>query len=123
MQLNPVMRAPAWFCVRTHSKHEHLAAAWLRRRLEIEVYLPRVRFRRPQPRGPVWFEEALFPNYLFARFELSRCLQPIHCTPGVHEVIHFGQHWPTIPEEIIAALRAAVGGDAPRVIDEHSSSG
>src|ERR1039458_7771599 len=63
---------PAWFCIRSQPKHEHIAAAHLKREPGIEVYLPRVRFKRATRRGPVWFTEAFFPNYLFARFDLGR---------------------------------------------------
>src|ERR1035437_7163225 len=67
---------PAWFCVRSQPKHEHIAAAHLKREPGIEVYLPRVRFKRATRRGPVWFTEALFPNYLFARVTLGE--GPVH---------------------------------------------
>jgi len=58
----------AWFCVRSQPKHEHIAAARLRES-GLEVFLPRIRFKKHSVRGPVWVTEALFPNYLFARFD------------------------------------------------------
>jgi hypothetical protein len=33
---------PAWFCVRSQPKHEHIAAAHLKQEPGIEVYLPRI---------------------------------------------------------------------------------
>jgi len=101
--------AVSWFCVRTHSKHEHIAAACLRQDLAIEACLPRVSFKRSTPRGPVWFTEALFPNYVFARFNLSSRLLAVQHARGVREVIHFGNEWPAVPDETIAELRAGLG--------------
>src|SRR5258708_9094266 len=59
---------PIWFCLRTQPKHEHIAAAALRHRLEIRCFAPRVRFPKATRRGKVWFVEAMFPGYLFAQF-------------------------------------------------------
>ena len=61
-----------WYCVRAQTKREHIAAHWLRLQLELETYLPRIRFQRVEARGAVWTTEALFPNYLFARFGSAR---------------------------------------------------
>ena len=107
---------PAWFCVRTQPKHEHIAAGHLKKEAGIQVFLPRIRFKRSTLRGPVWFTEALFPNYLFARFDLAACLRKLHHLQGVRGVVHFGDHWPTIPDDVIAELRATVGADHVHVI-------
>jgi transcriptional antiterminator RfaH len=115
--------ALAWFCVRTHSKREHIAAAWLERQTGLEMYLPRVRFRRPLRRGPVWFTEGLFPNYLFARFELAKWAQQIDCAPGVHGIVRFGEHCPTVPNEVIESMRATVGHGQVHVINESLEPG
>jgi transcriptional antiterminator RfaH len=112
------LTAGSWFCIRTHSKREHIAAAWLNRQIGIEVYLPRIRFRRPLRRGPVWFTDALFPNYLFARFELASWVQQIDWAPGVHGIVRFGAHCPTVPDEVVERLRAVVGPGQVHVIDE-----
>src|SRR5258707_3918560 len=62
---------PVWFCLKTQPKREHLAAIMLRRQFSVECFSPRLRFRRMTRRGPVWFVEAMFPGYLFARFIYS----------------------------------------------------
>ena len=59
----------SWFCLRAQPKREHIAAACLRQISEVEVFSPRVRFRKHTNRGPVWFVESMFPGYLFARFD------------------------------------------------------
>ena len=109
--------APAWFCLRTHSKHEHIAGRWLEQYLGIETYAPRIRFRRSQSRGPVWFTEALFPNYLFARFELAQHAQNVEAAPGIRRVVRFGAQYPRIPDETIDDLRATMGADEVRTLE------
>lgn len=96
--------APAWYCVRSQIKHEHIAAQHLRKLPDVDVFCPRVRFQRATRRGKVWFTEAMFPNYLFARFEL-RNLRIIKAEPGVASVVHFGNYFATVADEIIADLR------------------
>jgi transcriptional antiterminator RfaH len=108
----------AWFCVRSQLKHEHIAAANLRRLPGTEVFNPRIRYKRPTRRGPVWVTESLFPNYLFARFDWRSSLRLIHHTGGVAGIVHFGSRWPTIPDNVIEQLRAAVGTDELRLLDD-----
>ena len=98
-----------WFCVRSQPKHEHIAAAHLRKMDDVEVFLPRIRFRRGACRGMVWVTEALFPGYLFAGFDWQISLRRVQSASGVQGVVHFGEHWPVIPEEIIKDLRQVIG--------------
>jgi transcriptional antiterminator RfaH len=95
----------------------------LQKETDIEVYLPRIRFRRATRRGAVWFTEALFPNYVFARFDLAACLRGVCHTRGVRGVVHFGDRWPIVPEAIIEELRATLGADRVRVIGEELQPG
>ena len=107
----------AWFAVRTQLKHEHIAAANLRRVEGLEVLNPRIRYRRSTRRGPVWFTESLFPSYVFARFDWRIQLRQVHHAAGVACVVHFGTHWPTVPDAAIAELRLAVGEEELRVVE------
>lgn len=109
---------PEWFCVRTQPKHEHIAAASLRQNLQIEVFLPRIRFKRLTRQGPAWATEALFVNYLFARFDLASALRGVKHARGVQDVVHFGDQWPKIPEPVIHELRTAMGDEELKVIME-----
>ena len=112
-----------WYCLRTQPKHEHIAAAHLQAEGEIEVYLPRIRFKRATRRGPVWFTEALFPNYLFARFDLATSVRRVCHARGVRGVVHFGDRWPLVPDDVIAELRATVGADQVHVVPEEFEPG
>ena len=98
-----------WFCIRSHPKHEHIAAAQLRQWEGIEVFCPRLRFRRKTRTGAAWVTEALFPNYLFARFDARDFLCMVRSTRAVSGIVHFGSKYPLIPHETIEALRQSVG--------------
>ena len=113
----------AWFCLRSQPKHEHIAAGHLRGLAGVEVFLPRVRFRRNTRQGVVWVTEALFPNYLFARFNWRDLLRQIHHCPGVAGVIHFGNQWPTVPDEVLRELRALFGNDELHVLPAEPKEG
>ena len=110
--------ARAWFCVRTQPKREHVAAGHLRQLPELEVVLPRIRFRRVGIKGAVWTTEALFPGYLFARFDWTLQLRQVHHSPGVAAVVHFGQRWPTVPDGVIEELQRGLGEGDVRVIPD-----
>lgn len=113
----------AWFCLRSHPKHEHIAASHLRQMEDIEVYNPRIRFERSTRQGPVWVTEALFPNYIFARFDWRTSLARVHYAPGVSCVVHFGTKWPTVPDDAIAELRATLGSDEVHIIPKELQPG
>jgi transcriptional antiterminator RfaH len=116
---------PTWFCIRTHLKHEHIAAAHLLLIPELEVFNPRLRLLRSTRRGRVWSTESLFPNYLFARFALESKLEKVRYTPGVTKVLQFGDRVSTIPDAVIRelqvdvdALKSQVLTDAPDEAEE-----
>lgn len=113
----------AWFCLRSQPKHEHIAAAHLRRREDVEVFVPRVRFKRLTRRGQVWATEALFPSYLFARFDWHASLRQIYHSPGISGVVHFGSHWPVVSDTTIEALRATIGAEDVHVISDELAEG
>jgi transcriptional antiterminator RfaH len=94
----------AWYCVRAQTKREHLAAAQLDRLENVEVFCPRIRFRRKTRRGKVWFEEALFPGYLFSRFDFFNQIRAVEGTIGVRGVVRFDGACLPVADEVIAAL-------------------
>lgn len=105
-----------WFCLWAQPKHEHIAAAHLRKMSDVEVFLPRIRFRRATRTGAAWVTEALFPCYLFARFNWQTSLRQVNHARGIRGVVHFGERWPTVPPEIIATLRRAIGSTELNVV-------
>jgi transcriptional antiterminator RfaH len=94
-----------WYCLRAKPKHEHIAAAHLRQCEDMEVYCPRVKIQRSTRRGLVWFTEALFPNYLFARFEMALWQSRVRYAQGVSGIVRFGLEYPEVPDSALADLR------------------
>jgi transcriptional antiterminator RfaH len=115
--------AGAWFCVRTHNKHEHVAAAHLRQEPDIEVFLPRIRYRRPTRFGSVWTTEALFQTYLFASFDFETRLRQVQHARAVRGVVHFGTRWPVIPNSVVEGLRQALGEQEMAVVSDELEIG
>jgi transcriptional antiterminator RfaH len=107
-----------WYCLRSQPKHEHIAAAHLRQFGDVEVFNPRIRFTRSTRQGPALVTEALFPNYLFARFDLKRSLGLVRSARGVRAVVHFGGRWPTISESVIDDLRRLAGDKELCLVEE-----
>jgi len=101
----------SWFCLRAQPKREHIAAACLRQMCEVEVFCPRVRFRKPTNRGPVWFIESLFPGYLFARFDYRAFHRQIKGGPGVSGFVQFGERIALLPDALISEIRNQTGTD------------
>jgi len=113
----------SWYCVRSQPKHEHIAAAHLRLLEEVEVYLPRIRFKRGTCRGITWVTEALFPGYLFAKFQLSTRLRAVKAAAGVSGVVQFRAHWPVVEETIMVELKKTAGCEELRTIPESIQPG
>jgi transcriptional antiterminator RfaH len=95
----------AWYSARTKPKHEHIAAANLRKTMELEVFSPRLRLEKLTRRGLVRVTEPLFPCYIFVRCVIEEHLNGIQHTSGVNRLVHFGGRIPTVPDRIIEELR------------------
>ncbi len=100
-----------WFCLRAQPKREHIAAACLRYISEVEVFCPRVRYRKHTNRGPVWFVESMFPGYLFARFDYATYHRRVSQGPGVSGFVQFGNRLGLITDELISELKVRMGKD------------
>jgi transcriptional antiterminator RfaH len=112
-----LVHQPIWFCLKTQPKREHLAATALRRQFDVECFSPRLRFRKMTQRGPVWFVEAMFPGYLFAKFIYSEQHRAVEASHGIQGIVHFGVHLATLPENIVSGLRSKVGEDEIVTVD------
>ena len=89
----------------------------------VEVFLPRIRFRRKTRQGLAWATEALFPGYLFARFDWKSALRQVHHAPGLTGVVHFGNQWPTISDAVVDELRQLFGPRELHVVPATPQSG
>ena len=95
----------AWYSARTKPKHEHIAAANLRKNMGLDVFSPRLRLEKLTRRGMVSVTESLFPCYIFVRCVLEEQLGDIQHTVGVSRMVSFGGRIPEIADGIIAELR------------------
>ncbi|MEZ0387070.1 MAG: transcription termination/antitermination protein NusG [Verrucomicrobium sp.] len=105
-----------WYCIHTKPKCEHLAAAALRMLGNVETYCPRIRFQRSTPRGKVWFVEALFPSYFFARFIYSEAYRGVKHAHNVIRIVGFGGEAAPIPEIVIESLKVEMLGEELREV-------
>ncbi len=115
----------AWYCIQTKPKSEHLAAAHLRSsdEEEIEVFCPRIRFKKNTRRGKVWFNEALFPCYIFVRFRPSVHHRTVLYAHSVSRIVRFGEKTPAIADDLIQALRDEVGSEEIKEIPPEVAEG
>ena len=97
-----------WYCLHTAPRQENKVALVLKRELGLEVFAPRIRFRRMRSGQPLWATEALFPGYLFARFEYFERRRQINALPGVTSIVHFGDQVVPIDDTVLADLRSLV---------------
>jgi len=105
----PISAEPAWYCLRSQPKHEHIAAAHLRILEGVTIFCPRIRFKRPTRKGLVWVTEAMFPGYLFACFELAEMHRQVRYAHGVSGIVRFADQYPMIEEGALAQLRDQTG--------------
>jgi transcription antitermination factor NusG len=68
-------------------------------------------------RGPVWFVEAMFPGYLFAKFIYSTQHRAVESSHGIRGIVHFGDRLATLPENIVTALQSRVGAEEVVTLD------
>jgi len=123
MKTEVQVESQAWHCVRTKPKHEHIAAATLRKILGLEAFLPRLRFERATRRGAVSAIEPLFPCYLFVRCVISERLDEIKHANGVSSLVQFGGKIPTVEDCIIEELQECFEADEPMTIENRLTPG
>lgn len=106
----------AWYCARTKPKHEHIAAASVRKNLGLEVFLPRLRAERVTQRGIMRVVEPLFPCYMFVRCVLDERLNEIRYTTGVSSLVHFRDKIPAVPDLVIKELQECFEAEEPMMM-------
>ncbi|MEO8617524.1 MAG: transcription termination/antitermination NusG family protein [Luteolibacter sp.] len=99
---------PEWFCVRCQTKREHIAAEHLRAIEGIDVFCPRLRYRKATRRGKIWWVEPLFPGYVLAKFSISEMERAVTFCQGVRGLVRFGSGIPSVPDSFVEALKHEV---------------
>jgi transcriptional antiterminator RfaH len=123
MKMEDQVQNPAWYCARTKPKHEHIAAATLRKNLGLEAFLPRLRVERATRRGAVRTIEALFPCYLFVRCVIDEKLDEIRHTNGVSSLVRFGGKVSIVEDSIIEELQDCFEADEPMTVEHRLTPG
>lgn len=101
-----------WYCVRSKPKKERMAAEALAALHGLKVFCPQIRFQRKTVRGPVWFQEALFPGYFFARFDLFEMKRAVSYAPGVLNIPVFDGRIVAVPNAVIESLRQDLNAES-----------
>lgn len=96
-----------WFCLRTQTKREHIAATILSKIDSVEVFCPRVSQIKKTRTGKKRFVEAMFPGYIFAKFSLQDNYRRVIHTQGVSNLVYQGER-KSIPDSLITELRSNV---------------
>ncbi len=112
------IESPAWYCARTKPKHEHIAAANVRRNLRLEVFNPRLRLERATQRGIVRSVEPLFPCYLFVRCVIEEKMNDVQHTNGISSLVRFGQRIPKVGDAIIEELQKHFEAEEPMTVED-----
>ena len=97
-----------WYCVKTKPKQEGIATRLLRGELGLEVFCPKIRFKRARATGVAWVNEAMFPGYIFARFVYPELHRRVAATSGVAKTLSFGGRPSILDEQLIEGLRLHV---------------
>lgn len=115
MELNPLSPEAigesdyGWYCVQTKPKSEHIASAHLKLVNDIEVFNPILKFKKPTKSKVQWLQEALFPGYIFVRFNPKIHRRTVLYANAVNRLVEFGSNVPQIPSAIIEQLKNEVG--------------
>jgi len=87
--------------------------------LNVEVFCPMMRFRRVRRSGKVWVTEAMFPGYLFGKFDYLEKGRLVATAPGVAKILKFGGAPVPVEDRIIAEISAhANGGQLVEIPEE-----
>jgi transcription elongation factor/antiterminator RfaH len=114
-----MINPPRWYVVRTKPKQETRVEVNLGR-WGIEVLAPKVRERRSRDAGqtPSYTIAPLFPNYVFAHFEMAALLVRVRLTRGVHSVLGFGEPATAVDDSFVSLIRSRIGEDGCVRIEE-----
>ena len=99
-----------WYAIVVKSQAERAVEAALGQK-NYETFFPVVSTERRWSDRTKRVEAALFPGYVFCRFDPDRRL-PIMSTPGVREIVGFGRHAAPVDDAELTALRMVLASGA-----------
>ena len=65
----------------------------------------------------MWFVEAMFPGYLFAKFVYSTQYRAVESSHGVRGIVRFGERLATLPTNTVIALQSKAGAEEVVTVD------
>ena len=114
----------AWYCAKTKPKHDHIAAANLRKNLGLDVFSPRLRSEQTTVRGVIKnVTEPVFPGYVFVRCAIEKHLDPVRHTTGLSGFVSFGGRIPAVPADVLEDLRTCFGAEEVLNLQKDPSPG
>jgi transcriptional antiterminator RfaH len=99
-----------WYAVHTKPRQESLAQTSLERE-GIETFFPKLKRKRTIRRVRRWVTGALFPNYLFARFDSERSGRLVKYANGVINIVSFGGRPARVEDAILDEIRRRAEAD------------
>lgn len=102
------VNAPCWYVIRTHLWQESRVESNLKV-LKIETYNPQMQECRSYNQftgKPTYVTKSLFPQYIFARFDLTSMLHKVTFTRGVCNVLNFGSGPVPVDDKVIAFIKS-----------------
>ena len=96
-----------WYCLRTQTKREHIAAKILSKIDSVVSFCPRISQVRKTTNGKKRFTEAMFPGYIFAKFSMLENYRRVIHSQGVSKLVELGQR-KVVPACIIEDLIASI---------------
>jgi transcription antitermination factor NusG len=100
-----------WYALQVHARKEQLVASQLENR-SLECFLPTYKSLRKWSDRTKEIQQALFPGYVFCRFEYEN-RQPVVMTTGVTQIVGNGKVAIPIADAEIEALQVAVNSGIP----------
>jgi transcriptional antiterminator RfaH len=114
----------AWYCAKTKPKHDHIAAANLRKNLGLEVFNPRLRSEQTTIRGVIKnVTEPVFPGYVFVRCAIEKHFDQVRHTSGLSGFVSFGGRIPAVPADVLEDLRTCFGTEEVLNLQKDPSPG
>jgi transcriptional antiterminator RfaH len=109
-----------WYLVRTKTGGERIAQQQLQHVVE-RTLLPLGKTQVRQKERTFQRIAPIFPCYLFAYFCLGRAARQIRYTPGVRDIVRFGEQAATVPDWVINEL-ASRCAEGPVEFSKHEFS-
>lgn len=108
-------RSLNWYAIHTKPRQEAVAQSSLQRE-GIEAFYPRLRRKKTVRRKYQWVIGSLFPNYIFACFDLAASGRFVQYARGIHRIVSFGGKPAAVDAAILEGIRRHCEGDVVTIL-------